>query len=88
MFNYGVSLQRCSLELGEVQWSQNAGVVDYNGFPIAVWSSTGGHRSVKLLCCQGCLLRGSDIQTRKERREGLDWEVCDLISGIQSWTGY
>ena len=66
----------------------NASVVDYNGSLIGVWSSTGGHRSVKLLCCQGCLLRGSDIQTRKERREGLDWEVCDLISGIQSWTGY
>ena len=59
-----------------------ASVVDYNGCLIDVWSSTGGHRSVKLLCYQGCLLRGGDIQTRKERREGLDWEV--VICGIQA----
>ena len=59
-----------------------ASVVDYNDCLIGVWSSAGGHRSVKLLCYQGCLLRGDDIQTRKERREGLDWEV--VICGIQA----
>ena len=88
MFNCGVSLQRCSLMLGEVQWSLML-VWWITMVPIiGVWRSTGGPRSVKLLCYQGCLLRGDDIQTRKERREGLDWEVCELISGIESWTGY